>query len=245
MRVKSSVQFVLLIVLLSFTPVLPARTYALVQEQPSGTQRQSAPPGPGEELAKETREAAGEDEENENLKHSSMVQKLAQVTGMSVHDAHLVALGFNFALIIFLVYWLGRKSVPQALRNRTESIRRALEEARAASQDANRRLAEIEARLQKLDTEISKMQATAEQEAAGEEARIRTAAEDDMRKVVLSAEQEIAAAAKQARRELTVLTADLAITLAQQQIRVDSDTDQALVRNFAGELSKNGGKDGQ
>ena len=43
-------------------------------------------------------------------------------------------------------------------------------------------------------------------------------------------------AAKSARRELTAYAADLAVGLAQKQIRIDAATDQALVRNFAGEL---------
>jgi F0F1-type ATP synthase membrane subunit b/b' len=54
--------------------------------------------------------------------------------------------------------------------------------------------------------------------------------------MVESAHLEIAAAAKAARRDLTAYAADLAVALAQKQIRVDAATDQALVRNFAGEL---------
>jgi F0F1-type ATP synthase membrane subunit b/b' len=81
------------------------------------------------------------------------------------------------------------------------------------------------------------MQATAEKEAVAEEGRIQKAAEEDIRKVVLAAEQEITAAAKQARRELTTHTAGLAIALARQQINVDSNTDQVLVRTFASKLT--------
>ena len=113
-----------------------------------------------------------------------------------------------------------------------------MEEARAASQDANRRLADIENRLRQLDVEIGHMQATAEKEAEAEEVRIQKAAEEDIRKVVLAAEQEIAAAAKQARRELSTHTASLAIALARQQINVDSNTDQVLVRTFASKLAQ-------
>lgn len=200
---------------------------------------------PGAELAKETREATGEEEENENLKHSPSVQWVAKTTGMTAHQVHLMMFVINFLIIIFLVYWFARKSVPVALRNRTESIQRALEEGRAASADANRRLAEIEARLSKLDTEIASMQAQSENEAAAEEARIKQSAEEDIRKVVQSAEQEIASAAKQARRELSVHTADLAVALARKQIHVDSATDQALVRNFAGKLSSGSGSGGK
>jgi F-type H+-transporting ATPase subunit b len=200
----------------------------------------------GQELAKEEREATGaEEEENANLKHSAMVQRLAKLTGLSVHQAHLLAISLNFAIIVFLVYWFGRKAVPGMLRNRTASIQRALEEARAASQEANRRLAEIENRLRQLDVEIGQMQANAEKEAEAEEARIKSAAEEDIRKVVEAAEHEIAAAAKLARRELTAHTADLAVALARKQIRVDPHTDEALVHNFAAQLSQDGGKDGK
>jgi F-type H+-transporting ATPase subunit b len=192
----------------------------------------------GGELAKETREAEGEEEENSNLKHSTMVQKLAKLTGLSVHQAHVVALVLNFAIVVFLIFWLARKSVPAMMRNRTLSIQKALEEARAASQDAGKRLADIENRLKQMDTEIAKMQSSAEKEAEGEEARIKTAAEDELRKVVQAAEQEIAAAAKQVRRELSTHTADLALSLARQQIHVDANTDQVLVRNFASNLAK-------
>ena len=164
-----------------------------------------------------------------------------------MHGAHLLLLSLNFAIIVIVVVWAVRKFVPGMLRNRSASIQQALQEARAASQDANRRLADIETRLRQLDVEIGQMQATAEKEAVAEEARIQKAAEEDVRKVVLAAEQEIAAAAKQARRELTTHTAGLAIALARQQINVDSNTDQVLVRTFASKLASgnDGGKDGQ
>lgn len=209
--------------------------------------------GIGGALAEETREAEGEEpEENANLKHSSMVRKLANITGLNVHQAHLLALGLNFAIIVVLIFWFVRKSVPGVLRSRNESIQKALEEARAASQDAGRRLSDIENRLRQMDVEIGRMQASAEKEAEGEEARIQKAAEEELRKVVQAAEQEIAAAAKQARRELATHTADLALALARKQINLDSNTDQVLVRNFASKLADEpaksrtgGGKDGR
>jgi len=95
------------------------------------------------------------------------------------------------------------------------------------------------------------MRNAAEKETGAEEARIQAAAQEDGRKLVESAQQEIAAAAKAARRDLTAYAADLAIGLAQKQIHVDAATDQALVRNFAGELGTSessahgSGKDGR
>jgi F-type H+-transporting ATPase subunit b len=122
-------------------------------------------------------------------------------------------------------------------RNRTASIQKFLEEARKASEDANKRLSEIESRLSRLDHEISGMRAMSEREAAAEEERIKAATADESRRIVESAQQEIAAATKAARRELTAYAADLAVTLASKQIKVDATTDQALVRRFAQQLS--------
>jgi F-type H+-transporting ATPase subunit b len=242
----------LAIALFAFVPAFPSRAWA--QEPSPGTQTSPAPENKtiGGELAQETREATGADEEeNANLKHSAVVRLLARKTGLTVHQAHLVALGLNFATILVIAFWAARKFLPAMFRGRSASIQRALEEARAASQDANRRLAEIENRLRQLDVEIGRMQATAESEANAEEARIQKATEEDLRKVVLAAEQEIATAAKQARRELSTHTAGLAIALARQQINVDSNTDQVLVRTFASKLASSsghdadGGKDGR
>ena len=43
--------------------------------------------------------------------------------------------------------------------------------------------------------------------------------------------------AKTTRRELTAYAANLAVSLAKKQIQVDANTDQALVRGFAQQLS--------
>ncbi len=228
-------------------PAEPHKTAEAEQSSPT----EHHPTSIGGELAKETREAEGEEEENVKLKHSTMVQKLAHVTGLTVHQAHIVALVLNFAIVVFLIFWFARKSVPGIMRSRTAAIQTALEEARAASQEAGKRLADIENRLRQMDAEIARMQAGAEKEAEGEEARIKQAAEDELRKVVQAAEQEIAAAAKQVRRELSNHTADLALALARKQINVDTNTDQVLVRNFASNLAnkpgpqRDGGKDGR
>ena len=88
------------------------------------------------------------------------------------------------------------------------------------------------------------MREAAEKDAVAEEARIKSAAEEDARKIVESADQEIAAAAKSARRELTAYAANLAVSLAAKQIKVDATTDQALVRGFANQLGPKAGKDG-
>jgi F-type H+-transporting ATPase subunit b len=216
------------------------------QEQPAPPpqQRQSEnsgrQPGFAQQLTRETREAAGEDKEEKDkaaFKQSASVRFIARKFGISPETASFISFLFNFGVIVGIFVWATRKHLPGAFRARTAAIQKAMQEAQKASEEARRRLAEIESRLKKLDVEIGMMRDAAEREAAAEEARIHAAAEEDVRKMLESAQQEIAAAAKAARRQLTAYAADLAVGLAQKQIHVDAAADQRLVRNFAGQLT--------
>ncbi len=201
---------------------------------------------PGRQLAHESREAAGEGkDEMEEFKHSGSVKLISRITGLNLQQSYWLGMLLNFAVITGLIGWAGRKYLPGLLRDRTAAIQRAMQEAQKASEEARRKLAEIETRLQKLDVEIGMMRNAAEREGAAEEVRIQAAAEEEARKIVAAAEQEIAAAAKAARRQLAAHAAELAVGLAQKQIRVDAATDQALVRDFAGQLGSTNNKSGK
>ena len=195
---------------------------------------------PGEQLAEQSREAAGEDTQ-EHLKQSPSVRFIARLTGLSMKGAFWLGQIFNFGIIAIFIIWASKKNLPGMFRSRTVSIQKAMAEARKASDEANRRLGEIEARLSRLDVEIGEMRMIAEKEAVAEEERIKAATAEDARKILESAEQEITAAAKSARRELTAYAADLAVSLARKQIRVDPATDEMLVRGFADQLATTNG----
>jgi len=216
-----------------------------VQKQPAAPQQKRRPGenpeqrsyGPGRQLAHESNEAAGEGkDEMAEFKESASVRMIGRLTGLNLQQSYWLSLVLNFAVIAAIIVWAARKYLPGMFRDRSAAIQKAMQEAQKASQEARRRLAEIESRLMKLDAEIGAMRNAAEKEAAVEEARIKAAAEEDARKIIVSAEQEIAAAAKAARRQLTAYAADLAVALARKQIHVDAATDQALVRSFAGQL---------
>jgi F-type H+-transporting ATPase subunit b len=192
--------------------------------------------GIGAELPQETREAAGEDD-TAQFKRSASVRMLAKLTDGNLQHAYWLAMLLNFVVVAGVLVWAGRKYLPGMFRDRTASIQKAMEEARRASQEANRRLAEIESRLSRLADEIGAMKAVAETDLVAEESRIKAAAEADARKIVESAEQEIAAAGKAARRDLTAYAADLAVAFAKKQIHVDAGMDASLVRNFSEKLT--------
>jgi F-type H+-transporting ATPase subunit b len=218
------------------------------QAEPNQAKADDSRTTPGRQLVHQSREAAGEEkDEMEEFKHSASVQAIHRITGLTIQQSYWASVLLNFVVIAAVIIWAGRKYLPGIFRDRTAAIQKAMQEAQKASEEARRKLADIESRLQKLDVEIGMMRDSAEREGAAEEARIQAAAEEDARKIIVSAEQEIAAAVKAARRQLTSHAADLAVSLAKKQIHVDAATDQALVRNFAGELgsaSETPGKDG-
>jgi F-type H+-transporting ATPase subunit b len=202
---------------------------------------------PGRELAHESREAAGEEkDEMAEFKQSASVRAVSRLTGLNLRQSYWLSVCLNFAVIAIVIVWAGRKFLPGIFRDRTAAIQKAMLEAQKASAEARSKLAQIESRLAKLDEEIARIREGAEKEGASEVARIEAAAQEDARKIVAAAEQEIAAAAKAARRQLTAYAADIAVGLAQKQIRVDAATDQSLVKNFAAQLaaSNKTGKDG-
>jgi len=207
--------------------------------QPEKLDSAQRPGGPAHQLAHETREAAGEEkDEMAEFKQSASVQLISRLTGLNLQRSYWLSVVFNFVVIAGVLFWAGRKFLPGLFRDRTSAIQKAMQEAQKASEEARRKLADIESRLMKLDAEIGTIRDAAEKEGFAEAERIKQATQEDARKIVASAEQEIAAAAKAARRQLTVYAADLAVGLAQKQIHVDAATDQALVRGFAGQMDE-------
>jgi F-type H+-transporting ATPase subunit b len=210
------------------------------QKQATATSAEHPPKqagGPGRQLAHESNEAA-------EFKQSASVRGIARLTGLNLQQSYWLSVVLNFVVIAAVIVWAARKYLPGMFRDRSAAIQKAMQEAQKASEDARRRLAEIESRLMKLDVEIGAIRDEAEKEGAAEASRIKAAAEEDARKIVVAAEQEIAAAAKAARRQLTAYAADLAVGLARKQIHVDAATDQALVRNFGGQLGASSGDSG-
>jgi F-type H+-transporting ATPase subunit b len=215
------------------------------QSQPSAQQPQ--PPNPdtavSQELSTESEKAvhaAEGHEEYSEFKYSNTVAKLGQMIGIDAHGMYWVSLFVNFAILALFFWMLLKSRLPQMFRDRTSAIQKALKEAHDASADASRRLADIETRLSKLDAEVTDIRAGAEKEAAAEEERIRASAEEDKHKVVEAAESEIAAIARSARHDLKSFAASLAVDIAAHKIKVDDNTDQALVRRFVDHLGKDG-----
>jgi len=228
------------------SPIQAAHTES-AQTAPAAESK-AEPQKPGQALVEESKEATGEHEakdgdEEEKLKQSASVRWMAEKTGMSPHTAYWVFVIFNFAVIAGVIGKYLIKYLPGMFRSRTASIKQSMEDARKASEEAQRRLGDIESKLSRLDVDIAAIRAEAEAVNKAEEARLQASIEEERRKIVLGSQQEIEAAAAQARRELRVYAADLAVSLAEKKINVDEATDKALVRSFTEQI--NARKDGR
>ncbi|HEY5056709.1 MAG TPA: ATP synthase F0 subunit B [Acidobacteriaceae bacterium] len=178
-----------------------------------------------------------EQDEDETYRKSPMVQKLGGMMGMNPEQAATAFTVFNFALLaIGLGYGLA-KVLPKAIRNRNTSIQKHLVDARTATEEARIRLSSVEERLSKLDGEIAAMRAQAEHETEKEAQRLKAALEDETKKILASAEQEIAAATIHARKQLQQHAAELAIEQAARKLVVTAETDRLLVQHFAQRLA--------
>lgn len=181
---------------------------------------------------------AKEEDEEAQFKQSASVKWLAETTGLSPNAAYWVSTVLNFGIVAVVLVVFLKSPMATFFRERTLGIQKGMEEARRASEEAGRRLSEIEARLARLDAETSAMRATADLEAGREEDAARVAAEEAKAKIVQTAEQEIAAAARLARGELKSYAAELAVSLAEKKIQVNAATDRALVREFVDHLGE-------
>jgi F-type H+-transporting ATPase subunit b len=201
---------------------------------------EAAKPVEAAKAAKGATKVAEEEEENAEFKYSGIVMKVAKATGLSKEAIYWIFMVINFAILASGLGWVVKKVMPQGFAPRTAQIQKGIEEARKASAEASARLSEIEERLSHLGEEIAALKATSEADFSVEEQRIKAAAEEDAHNIVVAAEQEIAAAARVAQRDLKSFAAGLAVDLAEQKIKVDDATDKALVTRFAAQLGKDG-----
>src|SRR5262249_30655898 len=113
-----------------------------------------------------------------------------------------------------------------------------------ATEKAEARLRAVEERLSHLDSEIASVREQAERDSANDETRLKQTMEDEKRKIVASAEQEIAAAGAAAERRLRRFAAELAVDRATSRLQLTEGDDRTLIQEFAASLS-NGSQGGR
>ncbi|HEY0264104.1 MAG TPA: ATP synthase F0 subunit B [Granulicella sp.] len=218
---------------------MPVRV-AIAQESPASA---SQPIGSESSTPEAQSPVKNEDEKdaNEAFRKSPAVRSLGAMIGLNPDQSATAFEVTNFLILAIAVGWFLAKALPKTFRGRSSAIQKHLVDARTATEEANARLGSVEARLAKLDGQIAEMRSEAEKHLALDEQRIKTAVEDEKKKITDAAEQEIAAATLQARRTLQQFAAELAIDHAGRQLHINADTDHLLVKEFAQKLSAQGG----
>ena len=184
--------------------------------------------------------AAEQEDETAVYKKSPTVRAIGKALHLSPEAASSAFEYFNFVILAGGVLFFVIKLVPKAFRDRQSKIDEQLVEARTATEDANQRLKQVEERLGRLDHEIEELRKRAEQDGVGDEQRVKQSIEDERRKIVASAEQEIAAASATAERGLRKFAAELAMARAIGHLQVSETQDRELVHDFA--VGLNGGE---
>jgi F-type H+-transporting ATPase subunit b len=240
MRTHFRIPYAALLVVLIFTFRLSTQPLFAQEAPKPETHSAQAPPAKEGHAVAEVKDKEEKSGEADWVRQSPSVKWFANKTGLSLNQAYWVALGLNFAVIFLFLASILRKTLPGFFRSRTSSIQKGIEEARKMSQEARRRLNDVEGRLSRLDADIAAMRSEAQENAGAEERRILAASEEERKRIVSLAEQEISMAANAARRELKSYAAELAVDLAEKKIRVSKDADQALVHEFTARLGKDG-----
>ena len=141
---------------------------------------------------------------------------------------------FNLAVVVGLLVWVARKPLANFYASRSESIREQLAEAQRARAEAEAKLAEIESKMSRLDQELGEMKAAAEKDAELEYKRLIEAADEESRKIVGKAKEEIDGITREAYLDLKAHAAELAVTLAGQKIQgqITEEDRRRLFENF-------------
>ncbi len=149
---------------------------------------------------------------------------------------------FNLFLLLALLFWLMRKPVKIALKNRADSIRRELTEAARLRDEAEKRHQELSARLDHFEDEVQAIRDEAKQDAQEEEAKLIERAHQEAKRIAETTERNIRDEVSRARLALQREAVELAVELAQKTLasELKDDDQKRLAREFLSTIKNNG-----
>lgn len=146
----------------------------------------------------------------------------------------------NFAILVGVVGYLAQKNLGGYFAGRSAEIQKGIAEATAIRADAEERAASMERRMNNLEEELDRLQHEARAEMKKEADRLEQETVQLQAKIHKQAEQEIASMMNLAKQELKAYSADLALNLAEEEIRrrLNPQVQGQLVRRFGTELNR-------
>jgi F-type H+-transporting ATPase subunit b len=146
----------------------------------------------------------------------------------------------NFAILAVGLGYLVAKHAGPFFASRSAEIRQGIMKAAEVKAEAEARAKAIEARISNLAGEVEALRKSSQEEIAAEGARVSAETTQTIAKIQAQAEQDIASAVKNASLDLKAQAAELALELAEKQIRerLTPQTQDGLVDSFIRNLNQ-------
>ncbi len=144
----------------------------------------------------------------------------------------------NLALVVVLLVYLLRKPAPKFFADRAKAIEDQLRQAVREKEEAVARLGEVEARMAALSQEVAAIEREAVEAAEQERIRIRREAEEARERIRRDAAEDVARRVGEAKRELQVYAADLAVQAAHEILarELGPEDEERLAESFLASL---------
>ena len=124
----------------------------------------------------------------------------------------------NFAVLVVILVWFGRKPVREFFAGRTEAINKGIAEAREAREAAERALEEVQKKLDSSDAEIEKMVKAARESGQREREHLINEGQRMSQRIIEQAKSGIEFELNQATEGLKAEAAEYAVKLAEEKI---------------------------
>lgn len=150
----------------------------------------------------------------------------------SQHGVHapgppIVAIIFNFALLLLVLYFIARKPLSAFLKQRSENVREQLAEATRMLEEANEQLTKYNSRLERMDEEMTKLREEFIAQGEAEKDRLIEEAGAKAQRMRVDAETRLKQEFAQLREDLRVETIGKAVAAATETLRKEvKDADQ-------------------
>lgn len=164
----------------------------------------------------------------------------------AAHTIPFVAVLINFALLLWLLRYLGRKPLTAFLQARHVAIRDALADAQKTRAEAEARFKEYSARLDHLDKELARLRDEMSNVAEAERERIVADAQERAARLQRESEFLLSQELKQVKKDLERGLAIAAVAAAEDVLKrsTTSDDQSRLAEGYLDFIGKEGKKEG-
>ena len=140
----------------------------------------------------------------------------------------------NFIILVVAIYYLFGKNIAAFFSERKELIERAIQEAQQTKQEVDQRYQECEARLQGMDLEVAHLRENSEKDIEELRCRLLEETEEAEEKLLQQTRLNIEQEAKKARKNLQAEAALIAISLAEESLKknINTEDQQRLFREY-------------